>query len=42
MNLKKIACVASLMLALSSGLFAASSSRWEQWLNSYYQNPQPA
>ncbi|HEY0943686.1 MAG TPA: hypothetical protein VGD81_00405 [Opitutaceae bacterium] len=41
MNLKKLACVASLVLALSSGAFAASSSRWEQWLNSYYQNPQP-
>jgi hypothetical protein len=41
MNLKKIVSIASLALVIAGGLSAASPGRWEQWLNSYYQNPQP-
>lgn len=41
MNLKKIAFLASLVLVFAGSVSAASPSRWEQWLNVYYQNPQP-
>src|SRR3954469_17120504 len=42
MNLKKLASVVSVMLALAgSQASAETAGRWEQWLNSYYQHPQP-
>ncbi len=45
MTLKKIACLASVMLALAGSLSAAPASRqsgrWQQWMNNYYLNPQP-
>jgi hypothetical protein len=42
MNLKKLASVASIVLAFaSSHASAENAGRWEQWLNSYYQHPQP-
>src|ERR1700754_1565229 len=42
MNLKKLASVASLVLAVAGSQASADTSgRWEQWLNSYYQHPQP-
>jgi hypothetical protein len=42
MNLKKFATVAGLVLAFAGAQASAETAgRWEQWLNSYYQNPQP-
>src|SRR3954465_5660981 len=43
MNLKKLA-FAGLMLAFAGFQTASAENagRWEQWLNSYYQHPQPS
>jgi hypothetical protein len=42
MNLKKLATVASIVLAFAgSQASAETAGRWEQWLNTYYQHPQP-
>lgn len=42
MNLKKVASLASLTLAFAGAqAFAETAGRWEQWLNAYYQKPQP-
>jgi len=41
MNLKKFACLAGVLLAFAGSQASAEMGRWEQWLNSYYQHPQP-
>lgn len=46
MNLKKFAWIAGALLAFAASLSAAPTSRqggrWQQWMNNYYLNPQPA
>ena len=41
MNLKSFVCLAGLALATATTSFAASTTRWDRWMNDYYKNPQP-